>query len=466
MKTLRNSFVLLWTVAALGSALLKAAAGIVQQPRSQMPYVGDSVTFSVIATGAPPLSLQWLFNETALPNKTNSSLSLQPVGFSDAGAYWVVVSNADGVITSERAWLSVLPTNVVNLGDRELQFDALSGPIWWAPLKDDAGQSITGDGLTLYYESRMPGGSGDVDLWMVTRSTRNSTNWSAPVNLGTNVNSRYHDGGPVLSPDRLSLYFDSTRPGGSGLHDIWVATRAKVDAPFGVATNLGPTINSPYDDGGAHLSADNLTMVFTSNRPGGLGNLDVWMSVRTNVAERWEPARHLPAPINYPSANTFPVEISHDGLVMFFKSDRPIKQGANAAAMFITKRPGKDKPFGPPLLIQPILTTGGAGVDFSSLSDDGKTFWVGTYQTIYPDWPVMYQMGITELPQLSLTRNVSTGNFEVGLLGRQGATYEIEVSTDLKVWQSLLTTNTTDWISLSDPGSTIEALRFYRALSH
>jgi hypothetical protein len=78
----------------------------------------------------------------------------------------------------------------------------------------------------------------------------------------------------------------------------------------------------------------------------------------------------------------------------------------------------------------------------------------------------MYQMSITELPQLSLSRNASTGNVELGLLGRQGATYEIEVSTDLNVWHSLLTTNTTDRVTLSDPGSTMEARRFYRVLSH
>ena len=74
-----------------------------------MPYIGSGATFSVIATGAPPLSLQWHFNEVTLPNKTNASLSLQPVGFTNAGAYWVMVSNGDGVITTERAWLSVLP---------------------------------------------------------------------------------------------------------------------------------------------------------------------------------------------------------------------------------------------------------------------------------------------------------------------------------------------------------------------
>ena len=50
----------------------------------------------------------------------------------------------------------------------------------------------------------MPGGSGDVDVWMISRPTLTSP-WSAPVNLGTNVNSPYHDGGPVGTAAALHL---------------------------------------------------------------------------------------------------------------------------------------------------------------------------------------------------------------------------------------------------------------------
>ena len=417
-------------------------------------------------TGSSAPSIHWFFNGAILPgNSNNNSLILTWVGFTNAGAYSVTLSNDSGSVTSQPAWLSVLPTNVVSFGDRELQFGQPSGPIWEAPRIDDAGQSITGDGLTLYYESSMPGGSGDVDVWMISRPTLTSP-WSAPVNLGTNVNSPYHDGGPVLSPDRLSLYFDSTRPGGQGAHDIWVASRSTVNAPFGKATNLGPAINSSSDDGGAQLSADNLTMVFTSSRLGSLGYLDVWMSTRTNAQVPWEPARHLPAPINFSSAHNFPVALSRDGLTMFFKSDRPIQQGTNIAALFVTRRPTPGQPFGPPILVQPILGLGDGGVDFSSLSDDGKTLWVGTYRTLYPDWPEMFQISITELPQLIPLGTAPSGNFQLSLLGREGATYEVDASADLATWTNLLTTNFTGTISLSDPKSNLQPHRFYRARSH
>src|SRR5262249_32633816 len=154
-------------------------------------------------------------HEKDLINKTNISLSLTQVNFTNAGAYSVVVSNGDGVITSEKAWLSVLPTNVVNLGDRELSFGKLSSPVWEGARIDDAGQTLSGDGLSLFFASSAPGGSGGLDIWMSSRQNVNSP-WSSPTNLGPMVNSSADENDPRLSRDGLSLCFDSTRPGGRG----------------------------------------------------------------------------------------------------------------------------------------------------------------------------------------------------------------------------------------------------------
>jgi len=85
--------------------------------------------------------------------------------------------------------------------------------------------------------------------------------WSAAVNMGPVVNSGVFEYWPAISPNGLSLYFGSARPGGipGGLfneQDIWVTRRASIDAPWGVPRNLGPNVNSEFADSSPALSRD------------------------------------------------------------------------------------------------------------------------------------------------------------------------------------------------------------------
>lgn len=95
--------------------------------------------------------------------------------------------------------------------------------------------------------------------------------WSAPVNLGPVINSRFNDRAPELSPDGLSLYFASNRTGGFGATDIYVARRAGPDQPWGPAANLGAVVNTPGIDAPGHLSRDGHRLYFTSPGPSGSG---------------------------------------------------------------------------------------------------------------------------------------------------------------------------------------------------
>jgi hypothetical protein len=124
--------------------------------------------------------------------------------------------------------------------------------------------------------------------------------WSAPVNLGPAVNSAFADNVPDLSRDGLSLYFASNRPDGSGASDLWVSRRASVADGWGAAENLGPTVNSDAGDLGPNLSPDGHYLFFTSNRPGGLGLNDIWVSWRADVHDdfAWEAPVNLGAPVN------------------------------------------------------------------------------------------------------------------------------------------------------------------------
>ena len=105
--------------------------------------------------------------------------------------------------------------------------------------------------------------------------------WSAPVNLGPIINGPANDNAPALSKDGLTLYFLSDRPGGAGRNDIWFSRRACIDCPWQPPQNLS-VINSPFGDGGPDLSIDGHLLFFVSNRPGGRGEGDIWVSRRAD----------------------------------------------------------------------------------------------------------------------------------------------------------------------------------------
>ena len=73
---------------------------------------------------------------------------------------------------------------------------------------------------------------------------------------------------------------------------------AKADFAFGTPTNLGPTVNSSSEDAVAHTSADGLTLFFQSKRPGGYGNVDIWMTRRETKDAPWTTPTNLGLPVN------------------------------------------------------------------------------------------------------------------------------------------------------------------------
>ena len=95
----------------------------------------------------------------------------------------------------------------------------------------------------------------------------NFSDWSAPVNLGPVVNSTFAEGGPAISKNGLSLYFHSERPGGYGSTDIWVSQRANRNDPWGPPAHLGPAVNTAGLEAVAALSRDEHLLFFSSDRP-------------------------------------------------------------------------------------------------------------------------------------------------------------------------------------------------------
>jgi len=131
-----------------------------------------------------------------------------------------------------------------------------------------------------------------------------NSEWSEPVNLGLVVNSSAGDNNPTLSSDGLSLYFASDRPGGLGNTDIWVARRASIDSPWETPIHLGAPVSTASADGGPVLSPDGHLLFIHSSRLGSFGGNDIWVAHRTNTNDDtgWDAPVNLGPGVNTPDA--------------------------------------------------------------------------------------------------------------------------------------------------------------------
>jgi Tol biopolymer transport system component len=232
---------------------------------------------------------------------------------------------------------------------------------------------ISADGLSLYFQSNRFGGAGEADLWVATRDTIDDE-WAPPRNLGPTVNTSNYDGGPRISADGLELYFASNRPGGYGRDDIWVTRRATTDDDWGEPENLGPTVNSPAEELLPSVSADGLELYFSEfqdARPGGYGGADVWVTKRPTKDDPWGTPENLGDTVNGGDADGFPF-ISADGLKLYFNSTRA--GGYGGIDIWVTTRATKDADWGSPVNLGPTINS--TGHDFyPSLSANGSTLY-------------------------------------------------------------------------------------------
>jgi Tol biopolymer transport system component len=172
--------------------------------------------------------------------------------------------------------------------------------------------TVSGDGLTLIVSSQRGGGQGALDLWEFRRPTRASS-WST-VSAIAGVNSIRSDTGPSLSPDALSLVFDSDRVNGN--YDIYFTQRASVTQAWGPPTAFGG-INTSNHERGAILSADKLAIYFQALVG---GSTDIFTARRASEAQPFGPVTRI-TEVNSASNDGAPW-VSADQRLMYFASDR------------------------------------------------------------------------------------------------------------------------------------------------
>lgn len=161
----------------------------------------------------------------------------------------------------------------------------------------DGGAKLSADGNYLFYtrcDMRSPDGirGGGCDIVF---SFREDSSWSPPQYFGYTINTTAYEGQPCINSDNTTLYFVSNREGGYGGMDIWMSKFVK--GVWEKPENLGPTINTAKDETSPFIHPDDETLYFSSNGHPGLGQSDLFIS-RKNKNGIWQTPVNLGAPIN------------------------------------------------------------------------------------------------------------------------------------------------------------------------
>ncbi|HEY4323503.1 MAG TPA: OmpA family protein [Mucilaginibacter sp.] len=183
------------------------------------------------------------------------------------------------------------------------------------PEYNEGSQSISQDGKYLFFTGcNRPDGLGRCDIYI---SQRKPDGWSKPFDLDPPVNTTGWESQPSISADGRTLYFVSNRKGGYGGYDIWRSTLT--GKGWGQPENLGPNINTAFDEQSPFIHPDDSTLYFCSNGWPGLGGMDLFMS-RLGKDGKWQKPENLGYPINS-SGNENGMTLTANGNYAFFSSN-------------------------------------------------------------------------------------------------------------------------------------------------
>ncbi|GAB4138266.1 MAG: hypothetical protein Fur0041_13230 [Bacteroidia bacterium] len=235
------------------------------------------------------------------------------------------------------------------LGDRWLSPEPIGPPI--NTLGHDASIALSNDGQILFIFKSTTKDGGDIFMSHLKGET-----WTTPERLGPNINTKYWEGSCSLSNDGLLLYFASDRPGGIGGRDIYVSHK-QADGSWGPAENMGPAVNTPFNDDAPFIHPDGIHLFFSSEGHNSIGGYDIFYSTFKNNA--WGQPQNMGYPLNTPANERYYV-LSADGATGYYSSDR--KDGMGQLDI-LTVSPGFQGE--PPILalVVGFVTKDGAPVD-------------------------------------------------------------------------------------------------------
>lgn len=306
--------------------------------------------------------------------------------------------------------LTIARTDIKNC---EFAIEAIRKPVPFSPVNvgpgintvdDEYWPSITADGQTMMF-TRQPDPVTDPSFKGIIQedffvSVFSDKIWQNAFNAGAPLNTNQNEGAQTLSSNGKYMFFTAcNRPGGMGNCDIYFS--AINDGKWSEPTNVGPPVNSKYWESTPSVSADGQLLFFSSSRPGGLGGKDIWMS-RLNSNNQWQEPVNLGENINTDKDEISPF-IHFDGKTLYFASNGRV--GMGGLDLYMTKM-NKDSTWTKPVnLGYPINTfndemglvieSGGQKAYYSSIRDkvNGKDiFSFSLYEKVRPD-PVAYLKG-------------------------------------------------------------------------
>ncbi|HWY35960.1 MAG TPA: hypothetical protein VNX68_15055, partial [Nitrosopumilaceae archaeon] len=195
---------------------------------------------------------------------------------------------------------------------------------------NDASIALSPDGQELFTFYSDEKNGGDIYVCHLSGDT-----WSKPEKLGPNINTKYWEGSCSITADGHFLYFSSEKPGGLGGKDLYVS-EMQPDGEWGVAKNLGPSINTKYDEDAPFIHPDGITLFFSSEGHSSIGGYDIMYSI--NKEDNWMEPINMGYPLNTTDDDRYYV-ITAKGDRGYFSSNRESK-GGNGSQDIFTVTPG------------------------------------------------------------------------------------------------------------------------------
>ena len=331
--------------------------------------------------------------------------------------------------------------------DCQFAIEAIKNPVPFSPENlgdsintsdDEYWPSITADGQTLMFTRQISTGRSNPqyqeDFYF---SHSDNGIWRKALNAGWPLNTTQNEGAQTISSDGRFMYFTACeRPGGLGRCDIYYSSFDGKN--WSIPMNIGPTVNTPSWESQPSISANGRMLFFSSNRPGGLGGMDLWYSLLGENG-KWSSPVNLGKTVNTPGDEMSPF-IHFDGRSLYFSSNGRIGMGGHD--IFLTKMKN-DTTWSEPIdLGYPINTyndemgliidASGEKAYFSSTRDNdrGKDIYsFPVYESVRPD-PVsyfkgrVYEKGTGKLLQAGYELvNLSTGHIVAANLTDMNGTF-------------------------------------------